>query len=147
MTFFTGPAHFHEDGYKPTRRRVTPPAPKPPEAEPVPIAEAAAPLLPPRPVRLKAAPTLKEIMWAVTVHTGVSHDELVSASRVTNIVRARWLVAWVARDMTSLSVLRISRALRKDHTTMLYGLGMVAKNYAEWAPTIQAVVDLVEGRE
>lgn len=142
MTFFTGPKNFHEDGYRPTRRRITPPAPKS-----APIVEAAAPLQPPRPVRLKAAPTLKEIMWAVTVYTGVSHDELVSASRVRTIVKARWLVAWVARDMTSLSVLRISHALGKDHSTMQYGLGMVAKNYAEWAPTIQAVVDLVEGRE
>ena len=146
MTFFTGPAHFHEDGYRP-RRRITPPTPKPPEAEPAPIVEVAAPPQPPRPVRLKATPTLPEVMWAVTVHTGVSHDELVSASRARPIVKARWLVAWVACDMTSLSVLRISRALKKDHTTMLHGLGVVAKNYAEWAPTIQAVVDLVEGRE
>ena len=144
MTFFTGPAHFHEDGYKPTRRRIAPPAPKPPEVEPNPTVEAANP---PRPVRIKATPTLLEVMWAVTVHTGVSHDELVSASRVRTVVKARWLVAWVARDMTSLCVLRISRALRKDHTTMMYGLGVVAKIYAQWAPTIQAVADLVEGRE
>lgn len=144
MTFFTGPAHFHEDGYRP-RRRITPPAPKPPpEVEPAPIVEA---VKPPRPVRLRQTPTLPEIVWAVTVHTGVSHDDLVSASRARPIVKARWLVTWVARDMTSLSVLRISRALRKNHTTMLHGLGVVAKNYAEWAPTIQAVVDLVEARE
>lgn len=143
MTFFTGPAHFHEDGYR-LRRRIATPAPQPPEVEPAPTVEAAKP---PRPVRLNATPTLLEVMWAVTVHTGVSHDDLVSASRARPIVKARWLVTWVARDMTSLSVLRISRALKKDHTTMLHGLGVVAKNYAEWAPTIQAVVDLVEGRE
>lgn len=66
-------------------------------------------------------PSLERIVRVVCDDLGVSHEELVSSSRRSEVVQARQIAAFLAREATGESWQRIAQALgRADHTTVLH---------------------------
>ncbi|MGQ9656697.1 MAG: chromosomal replication initiator protein DnaA [Fimbriimonadales bacterium] len=73
---------------------------------------------PPQPVQ---KPSLERIVRVVCDDLGVSHEELISSSRRSEVVQARQIAAFLAREATGESWQRIAQALgRADHTTVLH---------------------------
>ena len=69
------------------------------------------------------SPTLAEICTIIELHTGITREQIVSASRVRELVRARFLVIWIMRNECGLSLAQIGVRLGgRDHTTIRHGL-------------------------
>lgn len=72
----------------------------------------------PQPVQ---TPSLERIVRVVCDELGVPHEELVSSSRRGEVVQARQIAVFLAREATGESWQRIAQALgRADHTTVLH---------------------------
>lgn len=72
-------------------------------------------------------PTLRRIKNAVARHCGMTVADLVGPSRRRHFVQARGLAMYLARRLTSESLLSIGAAFGgRDHTTVLHGIRVVA---------------------
>lgn len=71
---------------------------------------------------------LQAVIRAAAEHMQVSPEEIVSSRRVSHLVRARQLAAYVARVRYGASLPQIGRALNRDHTTVLYHVRAMAEN-------------------
>ena len=68
-----------------------------------------------------AAPAVSGIVKRVAAAFGVSEAELLGASRLRNVLRARQAAMYLVRELTGLSLPRIGAALGgRDHTTVLH---------------------------
>jgi chromosomal replication initiator protein len=72
-------------------------------------------------------PSIDEIQTATCDVLRVSRAELDSPRRATNVVRARQLAIYVARNSTSASLAEIARAFGRDHSTVLHSIRTVEK--------------------
>ena len=59
--------------------------------------------------------------------TGFRFEDLVSRRQHRELVRARHIAMWVARQVTNKSFPQIGAIMRRDHTSVMYGV-----NNIEW---------------
>ena len=72
-------------------------------------------------------PTIRRIRNAVARHCGMTVADLVGPSRRRHVVQARGLAMYLARRLTSESLLAIGAAFgSRDHTTVLHGIRVIA---------------------
>lgn len=72
--------------------------------------------------------TVPQIISAVCHATGVSHAEIVGDKRSRNIVEARHIAMYLARDLTDVSLPQIGEHFGgRDHTTVLHAVEKVKK--------------------
>jgi chromosomal replication initiation ATPase DnaA len=69
----------------------------------------------------KPVSTFARILRAVCRHYDLTPDHLLGPAKVHRISRPRWLVMYLAREMTTLSFTQIANRLRKDHTSVIHG--------------------------
>jgi chromosomal replication initiator protein len=87
-------------------------------------------------------PTLDAIRDAVCAATGLTREELLSASRSPRVARPRQIAMYLARELTSLSLAEIARAFDRDHTTVMHAVRSVAGRLepgSETAATIHRI--------
>lgn len=73
-------------------------------------------------------PTMDEISGTIECHTGISLEQIRSASRVREIVNARYLTIWAMRAECGHSLNVIGQRLGdRDHTTILNGIQRLRK--------------------
>lgn len=72
---------------------------------------------------------VEEIIREVATARHLTRAQVVSASRVSEIVDARHEVWWLLHSRLGLSVSRIGRVFGRDHTTVAHGL----RRWAMWA--------------
>jgi hypothetical protein len=70
---------------------------------------------------------LKQVISAVANRYGVQLRDLVSDRRPRNVIRARQVAMYLAKELTGHSLPSIGRALLRDHTTVLHGCRQIAK--------------------
>ena len=75
----------------------------------------------------RRVPTLEEIQDAVCGVQGISRDEMLSAQRAPRVAQARQLAMYMARELTSLSLVEIARGFDRDHTTVLHAIRAVSQ--------------------
>jgi chromosomal replication initiator protein len=73
------------------------------------------------------APDLARIQQATCDVLRVSRTDLCSPRRAPNLVRARQLGMYVARNSTDASLAEIARAFQRDHSTVLHSIRTVEK--------------------
>ena len=66
--------------------------------------------------------TVARIVREVSEATGIAPKDIYGPSRKRHIVRARQLVMYAARNNTDMSMQQIGDALRRDHSTVFYGI-------------------------
>jgi chromosomal replication initiator protein len=70
-------------------------------------------------------PTLEAIQDAVCAVFSVRRSDLLSSSRATKVVRARQMGMYMARELTGMSLAEISRAFKRDHSTVAHSIRAV----------------------
>lgn len=78
------------------------------------------------PVKMPKA-TMDRIISLVCAEYRTSRPELLSPSRHAKAVRARFIVAYMARKMTRLSFWQIGKWMCRDHTTIIYAYNRMTK--------------------
>jgi chromosomal replication initiator protein len=90
----------------------------------------------PQPVQ---TPSLERIVRVVCDELGVSQEELLGSSRRSEVVQARQIAAFLAREATGESWQRIAQALgRADHTTVLHAYKQAEQRTAPRRPPARA---------
>lgn len=85
-------------------------------------------------------PSLRDILEAVVTVTGVSSLCIKSPRRYVRIVRARMILIYLARSMTSKSFPQIGKFLNRDHTTALHGFKKVDESRDRYEPELSRVI-------
>ncbi len=75
--------------------------------------------------------TIEEIMRVVARAYGLDTEQLRSRSRRRQIVRPRQFAMYICRHYTEASLKDIGRAFSRDHTSVMYAVGVVEKRVAE----------------
>jgi chromosomal replication initiation ATPase DnaA len=70
---------------------------------------------------------IKPVMNTVAKHYRVLLRDLASYRRAPELVRARQVAMYVAREITRHSLSKIGRVLDRDHTTVLHGCRRIAE--------------------
>lgn len=71
---------------------------------------------------MKDLMTVKKVITAVSVNTGISIEEILSGRRQGHIVKAKQMVMWVCQYYTRATTTNIARELNlKNHATVLWG--------------------------
>lgn len=153
-----GPDHFYEDKdyrrihghYKPEWLKTAP------EIK----ADREKPIVPPSPSRLArsimtAAPTLRKtdpfflrkLLEAVASEFRFSVDQLRSQIRKQELVDARHVFCWLARNHSSASYPMIGRMLDRDHSTVMHGVKVINASNGFFQPQIDRIVARIEQEE
>jgi chromosomal replication initiator protein len=81
------------------------------------------------------APSIASIQQAACDHFGITHDQLLSRSRVERVVWPRQAAMYLCKELTEHSLPAIARAFGgRDHTTVLYACKRVAAHIAVSPP-------------
>ena len=84
-----------------------------------PVSEAPKPLVRQVEEERRRPPTIHEIGEAVGEHYKVRFDDIKSERRTKNVIRPRFVTAYLAKELTGFSYPRIGRAIGgRDHTTI-----------------------------
>jgi chromosomal replication initiator protein len=75
--------------------------------------------------------TIEQIMRGVARAYGLEPDELRSRSRRRRVVRPRQLAMYICRSSTDASLKDIGRAFNRDHTSVMYAIGVVEQRVAQ----------------
>lgn len=67
--------------------------------------------------------SVRQITAEVAEVFGVSAIDIAGEGRTRPIARARFATAWLARNRLGYSFSRIGKALNRDHTSILHGIG------------------------
>lgn len=86
-----------------------------------------------------AAPTIASIQRATCDVLRVPLDDLCSPRRTPNLVRARQLAIYVARNCTTASLADIARAFKRDHSTVLHSVRAIDKRLEPGSDTHRAL--------
>lgn len=88
----------------------------------------------------RRAPNLSDVLQATARYHQLSLDDLLSKRRTKEVVRARQIAMYLAREETDASLPEIGAALGgRNHSTVLYGYQKIAKN-VELDPTLRREV-------
>jgi chromosomal replication initiation ATPase DnaA len=110
-----------------------------PPSEPIVIAKCDDDDLPPR------ALMISRIQQVVCRHFNVRHNELLSERRYANLVQARQVAYYLAKELTSLSFPAIGRRFGgRDHTTVLSGVRKISRMISADPGFAKSVHDLEE---
>ncbi len=71
------------------------------------------------------APSVAAIQEAVASVAGISRADLLSAKRSPQVVRARHMAMFLARELTPLSLVQIARDFNRDHSTVIHAIRAV----------------------
>jgi chromosomal replication initiator protein len=74
-----------------------------------------------------AAPTIAAIQQATCDVLRIPREDLCSPRRTPNLVRARQLAIYVARNCTAASLAEIARAFERDHSTVLHSVRAIER--------------------
>ena len=85
-------------------------------------------------------PSMRDLLEAVVSVTGVSSLCIKSPRRYVRIVRARMILIYLARSMTSKSFPQIGKFLNRDHTTALHGFKKVDESRDRYEPELSRVI-------
>lgn len=89
--------------------------------------------------------TIKAITSAVARLLGVKSSEMRSGSRRQNIVRARYLAMWLARQLTDSSLSQIGEAFGgRDHSTVLHAIRKMESSFDDDADLRRAADQLTD---
>jgi chromosomal replication initiator protein len=98
-----------------------------------------------RPLRPASQPTLDEIQDAVCDQLDVDRDEVLSTTRVADVVRARQIAMYLSRQLTDASLSTIARAFkRRDHTTVLHAIRKIKKQAFDDPSTLELITKVEE---
>jgi chromosomal replication initiator protein len=75
--------------------------------------------------------TIEQVMRAVARAYGLEVEALRSRSRRRNLVRPRQLAMYICRTSTDSSLKDIGRAFNRDHTSVMYAIGVVEQRVAQ----------------
>lgn len=76
-----------------------------------------------------STPTLEEISVIIEFHTGITLKQIISATRVREVVKARFLVIWIMRNECGHSLTAIGGRLGgRDHATICHGMRRVKED-------------------
>jgi len=121
---------------------VKPPKPRAPVVKP----KAAEPPAP-EPVKL-ATEKLTAILNAASKVTGVTSDAIVSRTRKKDVMAARHLFLYVARQRSKLSMARIGRLFSgRDHSTLINSIARVESRMDRYAHLIERVNSILDGEQ
>mgnify|MGYP001565937791 CR=1 FL=1 len=137
--------------YKLARHRMTaaglPVAPVPGKGRSIYNTPCGPKFMPPEPVPpvpvlpiLTHSPPLRAILWAVAGVTGIPSNEILSARRPRRAIPARFVMSWLARELTVNSYPRIGRAYCRDHTSIMHGCKKVDARREDYQAMIDAVM-------
>lgn len=83
----------------------------------------------PQPINHHRAPEIADVLQATATYHQLSLDDLLSKRRTKDVVRARQIAMYLAREETSASLPQIGAALGgRNHSTVLYGYRKIAKS-------------------
>ncbi len=89
---------------------------------------------------VRRAPNLTDVLQATARYHQLSLDDLLSKRRTKEVVRARQIAMYLAREETDASLPEIGAALGgRNHSTVLYGYQKIAKS-VELDPTLRREV-------
>ncbi len=87
--------------------------------------------------------TLDDIQTAACRHFGLSHEELLSSSRVARVAWPRQVAMYLARELTDESLPAIGRHFgRRDHTTVIHAVRRAEQKILTDSASRKAVDDL-----
>lgn len=89
--------------------------------------------------------TIDHIQKLVCRHYRLTKEELVSKSRRVEIARPRQIAMFLARRHTSLSLQAIGRKFNRQHSTVLFAVGIIEQQIRGHGPT-QDGVDFLSGK-
>jgi len=92
-----------------------------------------------------ARPSIAQVQDATCDVLRVSRADLNSPRRAANLVRARQIAIYVARDKTGASLAEIARAFERDHSTVLHSIRSIEKRL-EPGSDIHRAIEAVHGR-
>ena len=95
-------------------------------------------------VELPKLPKVSDVAKAVSIVTGVPLNDLYSEMRLRDIVHARWIAFYVARNSLMRSYPFIGNCFYKDHTTVMHGVKMAQRMIARNDEKFIAQVDEVK---
>ncbi|MBW6399532.1 hypothetical protein KPL78_19050 [Roseomonas sp. HJA6] len=75
-------------------------------------------------------PRVRQVLSLVAAEWDVDADLILSERRAAWIVEPRQVAMWIAAKHLRHSLPRIGSALRRDHTTVLHGIGVVSARLA-----------------
>jgi Bacterial dnaA protein helix-turn-helix len=114
-----------------------PPAPPAPELEPEQLAdpglepEPPPPPAPPRPSLPSCSNSIRRIIIAAAQEFDAPPEVVCGAGRSKKDVVVRHAAVLLARDLTSLSISAIGRALNRDHATVLHAIRSMRRRLSE----------------
>jgi chromosomal replication initiation ATPase DnaA len=73
------------------------------------------------------AQVFDELLSNVAEAFALPPEEVLTNSRVVELVEARWVIAYVLRTNRRMSLPAIGRRLGRDHTTVMHGLREIEK--------------------
>jgi chromosomal replication initiator protein len=90
-------------------------------------------------------PSIAQVQDATCDVLRVSRADLNSPRRAANLVRARQIAIYVARDKTGATLAEIARAFERDHSTVLHSIRSIEKRL-EPGSDIHRAIEAVHGR-
>lgn len=87
--------------------------------------------------------TMDRIISLVCAEYRTSRPELLSPSRHAQAVRARFIVAYMARKMTRLSFGQIGQRMCRDHTTIIHAYNRMTKMIESDSGLAKEIVSLM----
>jgi chromosomal replication initiator protein len=88
-----------------------------------------------------AHPSIPTIQEAVCAVLHLSPHDLRSASRTPRVTRGRHLAMYLARQLTSLSLVEIARAFDRDHSTVLHAIRRVNDQLEAGSPLHRSLTE------
>jgi len=71
--------------------------------------------------------SIQHLFAVVELETGLSRADLTGGSRDYRVCKARWILTWLARRYTRLSLREIGEYLDRDRTTIRHGIALVER--------------------
>lgn len=84
-------------------------------------------------------PTLHEIIYAVEAVKLITVTQICSPRRQRNIIAARFLFCYLARELTTKSFPQIARLIHRDHSTVIHACQRVEADIERYRESISAV--------
>lgn len=140
---FRGPAHFYEDQDAirlRLKRRETTKAVADPQAEKAAKEQ--------RKIELALADrqfigTFSKLVLAACHVMRVGEKDFYSTARTPDILKARWIVCWMASTQFNRSYKNIGDRIGRDHATVIHAVNTVNDKWETYAPLIQRVAEII----
>ena len=88
--------------------------------------------------------TLTDILEKVCKYYRISKDELLSTSRSSNLVKARQVIVYFAKEMTQDSLNTIGDFLKRKHSTIIHSLEEIKKDMQLNPSLVKEIADIAK---